>query len=273
MSSTFFLWNKKTVPYRFRYGTGIPAVPPKLMLAHPLVSSHTAMRAARITGADPVGCYLLALSTALVSPFTWASLPRFHRPRLSLNSAYMLLLLLTGLISVVVMDYNSKESVCQAVAMLRIRSIISFFLTFPLLRGARRIFRNPFRAARIFCPDHGAPEEDGKWPFGTNLRHALRRGIRNPLRRGGGKRRNCALGVFKRPLTKISLAYSPEGAYNEVQSTMTENSPAGLVPQRARPWLEGARPMAWDPAFRVRGRTRPQNGGRNPAGRSRYRAA
>ena len=96
-----------------------------------------------------------------------ASLPRFHRPRLSLNSAYMLLLLLTGLISVVVMDYNSKESVCQAVAMLRIRSIISFFLTFPLFRGARRIFRNPFRAARIFCPVHGAPEEDGKWPFGS----------------------------------------------------------------------------------------------------------
>lgn len=167
MSSTFFLWNKKTVPYRFRYGTGIPAVPPKLMFAHPLISSHTAMRAARITGADPVGCYLLALSTALVSPFTWASLPRFHRPRLSLNSAYMLLLLLTGLISVVVMDYNSKESVCQAVAMLRIRSIISFFLTFSLLRGARRIFRSPFRTARIFCPVYGAPEEDGKWPFGS----------------------------------------------------------------------------------------------------------
>ena len=100
-------------------------MPPKLMLAHPLVSSHTAMRAARITGADPVGCYLLALSTALVSPFTWASLPRFHPPRLSLNSAYMLLLLLAGLVSVVVLDYNSESAVCQAVEMLRIWFFIS----------------------------------------------------------------------------------------------------------------------------------------------------
>ena len=80
-------------------------------------------------------------------------------------------------------------------------------------------------------------------------------------------------GAFKCALTKTSLAYSPECGYNEGQSTMTENSPAASALQRARPWLEGARPMAWDPAFRVRGRTRPQNGGRNPAGRSRYRAA
>ena len=36
---------------------------------HPLVL-RTCMRAAGITGAEPVGYYSLALSTALISPFT-----------------------------------------------------------------------------------------------------------------------------------------------------------------------------------------------------------
>ena len=62
------LKNKKVLSLH-RDKTRNPAVPPKLMF--PSTLACTFMQSDLITGTAPVGYYLLSLSTALISPFTW----------------------------------------------------------------------------------------------------------------------------------------------------------------------------------------------------------
>ena len=85
------------------------------------------MRTSLITGEAPVAPNgIKRPRIALVSPFNAAAAAAIP-PSAALweRLTLRLLLLLTGLISVVVMDYNSENAVCQALQMLRIEFFIS----------------------------------------------------------------------------------------------------------------------------------------------------
>jgi len=74
-----------------------PAVPP-ILVQHPLTPHKNA--AAKDNGFAPVGNYLQKLSSALISPFTENTASHSHQRRLSEPMSLRLLLLITGLYSV-----------------------------------------------------------------------------------------------------------------------------------------------------------------------------